>query len=210
MTVLRRYLAAAGQSTAVGREPAFDELATVDGTVRQGWSSLLEGLDEFADKDLLQAQREVARLLEDDNVTYTPSPASAISIADEPDGHSPAARTPTGLVEPQPWRLDPLPLILDDREWASLEAGLVQRMVNDAAGGDALPLLAYTLRLLYDRTGTRHGSKVTPEDYDAIGGVEGALQTRADMVAGELQRHGLGDLVEEPGVDLGGRSQALR
>jgi WD40 repeat protein len=81
------------------------------------------------------------------------------------------------------------------RAGVDFEAGLVQRMVNDAAGGDALPLLAYTLRLLYDRTGTRHGSKVTPEDYDAIGGVEGALQTRADMVAGELQRHGLGDLV---------------
>jgi hypothetical protein len=29
----------------------------------------------------------VARLLEDDNVTYTPSPASMISIADEPNGH---------------------------------------------------------------------------------------------------------------------------
>jgi uncharacterized circularly permuted ATP-grasp superfamily protein/uncharacterized alpha-E superfamily protein len=123
MSVLGRYLATAGQSTTVNREPAFDEFATVDGTVRQGWSSVLDGLDEFADKDLLQAQREVARLLEDDNVTYTPSPASAISIADEPNGHG----TPTGLVEPQPWRLDPLPLILDDQEWAGLEAGLVQR-----------------------------------------------------------------------------------
>jgi len=109
MTVLGRYLATASQSTTVDREPAFDEFAAVDGTVRQGWSSLLDGLDEFADKELLQAQREVARLLEDDNVTYTPNPASAISIADEPNGHGPAAGTPTGLVEPQPWRLDPLP-----------------------------------------------------------------------------------------------------
>jgi hypothetical protein len=53
MTVLGRYLATAGQSTTVDREPAFDEFATVDGTVRQGWSSLLERLDEFADKELL-------------------------------------------------------------------------------------------------------------------------------------------------------------
>src|SRR4029453_14516438 len=128
MTVLGRYLATAGQHTTVDREPAFDEFATVDGTVRQGWSSLLDGLDEFADKELLQAQREVARLLEDDNVTYTPSPASAISIADEPNGHGPpSVETSTGLKEPQPWRLDPLPLIIDDREWAGLEAGLVQR-----------------------------------------------------------------------------------
>ena len=71
--------------------------------------------------DLVQAQREVARLLEDDNVTYTPSPASTVSIADRPD----TAQLP--LSEPQPWRLDPLPLILDDREWSSLEAGVVQR-----------------------------------------------------------------------------------
>src|SRR5215216_1468873 len=126
MTVLGRYLATAGQSTA-DREPAFDEFATVDGTVRQGWSALLAGLDEFADKELLQAQREVVRLLEDDNVTYTPSPASTISIADEVDGHLPMLSEPPTLSEPQPWKLDPLPLILDEREWAGLEAGLVQR-----------------------------------------------------------------------------------
>ena len=31
------------------------------------------------------------------------------------------------INEPQPWKLDPLPLILDDREWSRLETGLVQR-----------------------------------------------------------------------------------
>ena len=126
MTILSRYLAAASQPTAMDREPIFDEFAAADGTVRHGWSALLTGLDEFADTDLLHAQREVARLLEDDNVTYTPSPASTISIADEPNGHGPP-NAAAGLAEPQPWRLDPLPLILDDHEWAGLEAGLVQR-----------------------------------------------------------------------------------
>gem|GEM_PF-5594001 len=128
MTVLRRYLAAASESITAAREPVFDEFAAADGTARQGWSSLLAGLDEFADTDLLQAQHDVVRLLEDDNVTYTPNPASAMSIADEPNGHPhPDMPIPEGLVEPQPWRLDPLPLIIDDREWAGLEAGLVQR-----------------------------------------------------------------------------------
>jgi uncharacterized circularly permuted ATP-grasp superfamily protein/uncharacterized alpha-E superfamily protein len=128
VTVLGRYLEAASQSATMEAESAFDEFAAADGTVRQGWSALLGHLDQLVDTDLLLAQREVARLLEDDNVTYTPSPASAISIADEPNGHGPpAAATPTGLAEPQPWRLDPVPLILEDREWAGLEAGLVQR-----------------------------------------------------------------------------------
>jgi uncharacterized circularly permuted ATP-grasp superfamily protein/uncharacterized alpha-E superfamily protein len=121
MTVLGRYLAAVSQPDIFSTTSGFDEFAAPDGTVRLGWSALTEGLDEFTETDLLHAQREVARLLEDDNVTYTPSPASSISIADEIDGQAP------GLSEPQPWKLDPLPLILDEREWSRLEAGLVQR-----------------------------------------------------------------------------------
>jgi uncharacterized circularly permuted ATP-grasp superfamily protein/uncharacterized alpha-E superfamily protein len=121
MTVLGRYLAAVSQPDIFSTANGFDEFAAPDGTVRQGWSTLMEGLDEFAEMDLLRAQREVERLLEDDNVTYTPSPASSISIADETDGRVPV------ITEPQPWRLDPLPLILDDREWSRLETGLVQR-----------------------------------------------------------------------------------
>ena len=38
----------------------------------------------------------------------------------------PTAEPPV-INEPQPWKLDPLPLILDDREWSRLETGLVQR-----------------------------------------------------------------------------------
>jgi len=127
MTVLGRYLAAASQPDMFSSTTGFDEFAAPDGTVRLGWSALTEGLDEFTETDLVRAQREVVRLLEDDNVTYTPSPASTISIADEVDGHLPMLSEPPTLSEPQPWKLDPLPLILDEREWAGLEAGLVQR-----------------------------------------------------------------------------------
>ncbi|GAA1839901.1 circularly permuted type 2 ATP-grasp protein [Microlunatus capsulatus] len=122
MTVLGRYLATAGQGDVLTPEPGFDELAAPDGTPRRGWRGLLEGLDRFVDGDLAHAQREVARLLEDDNVTYTPSPGSAVSVVDDP---APVAAT--ALAQPRPWRLDPVPLVLDDREWAVLEAGVVQR-----------------------------------------------------------------------------------
>lgn len=121
MTVLGRYLADVSQPDMFSTANGFDEFAASDGTVREGWSTLMEGLDEFAEIDLLRAQREVERLLEDDNVTYTPSPASSISIADEAGGGVPV------LAAPEPWKLDPLPLILDDREWSRLETGLVQR-----------------------------------------------------------------------------------
>ena len=77
MTVLGRYLAEAGAPEIAPPGPVFDEFAAPDGSARESWSSLLAGLDEFANTDLRHAQREVARLLEDDNVTYTPSPAKA-------------------------------------------------------------------------------------------------------------------------------------
>jgi hypothetical protein len=71
--------------------------------------------------------------------------------------------------------------------------GLVERMVEDTAGGDALPLLAYTLRELYQQAGP--DGQISMADYDAVGGVVGALQHRADRLADELHRRGLGQLV---------------
>ncbi len=123
MTVLGRYVGTAQERSSRGS--TFDEFVAPDGTVRTAWSTLIGGaLDDFADTGLALAQREVARLLEDDNVTYTPSPISAVSIADEKTTPAPVLGE---LTDPQPWRLDPVPLILDDREWASIEAGVVQR-----------------------------------------------------------------------------------
>jgi uncharacterized circularly permuted ATP-grasp superfamily protein/uncharacterized alpha-E superfamily protein len=190
MTVLGRYRASASQSTTMDHEPVFDEFAAADGTVRQGWSSLLDGLDEFADTDLVQAQREVARLLEDDNVTYTPSPASSLSIADESNGDGGSvAGTPDGLVEPQPWRLDPLPLILDDREWAGLEAGLVQR----AELLDAIMADLYGARRLLSR---RHIPAAAILDHDEylrpLVGSQAAARQRLFMIAADLGRDSSG------------------
>src|SRR3712207_450914 len=71
--------------------------------------------------------------------------------------------------------------------------GLVERMVEDTAGGDALPLLAYTLHELCQRAGP--DGHITMTDYDAVGGVIGALQHRADQLTEELDGRGHGELV---------------
>jgi uncharacterized circularly permuted ATP-grasp superfamily protein/uncharacterized alpha-E superfamily protein len=190
VTVLGSYLAAASQSTTTDQEPIFDEFAAADGTVRQAWSSLVTGLDEFAETELVHAQREVARLLEDDNVTYTPSPASTISIADEPNGHGPQpARTTTDLIEPQPWRLDPLPLILEDREWAGLEAGLVQR----AELLDAIMADLYGARRLLSRHHIPTAAIFDHEEYlRPLVGSEAVASQRLFQVAADLGRDGSG------------------
>jgi WD40 repeat protein/energy-coupling factor transporter ATP-binding protein EcfA2 len=67
--------------------------------------------------------------------------------------------------------------------------GLVERMVEDTRGGDALPLLAYTLRELYDRH-RDDPDLLSGKDYEAIGGVAGALRRRADRVADDLAGRG--------------------
>jgi WD40 repeat protein len=65
------------------------------------------------------------------------------------------------------------------------EAGLVNQIVDDAGGGDALPMLAYTLQALYLRVGA--GGTATFHEYRQLGGVAGALSEQADRAAGELR-----------------------
>ncbi|AWZ17229.1 ATP-binding protein [Streptomyces sp. ICC1] len=74
------------------------------------------------------------------------------------------------------------------------EAGLVSRIVEDCGGGDALPLLAYTLQELYRRAGGA-GSTVTHALYREVGGVAGALIGQADRIHAALSA---------PGAPLGG------
>lgn len=73
--------------------------------------------------------------------------------------------------------------------------GLVQRMVEDTTGGDALPLLAWTLQQLYHDAGPGPERAVTAKAYEAIGGVVGSLQRQADLLTDELHRRGHGNLV---------------
>ncbi|MFI0243038.1 NACHT and WD repeat domain-containing protein [Streptomyces sp. NPDC016845] len=67
----------------------------------------------------------------------------------------------------------------------SFAPGVVARMVDDCGGGDALPLLAYTLQELYLRAGGT-GRTVSEEMYRALGGVAGTLSAQADRIAAEL------------------------
>jgi len=62
--------------------------------------------------------------------------------------------------------------------------GLASQMVADAAGSDALPLLAYALRQLYDHA--EAGRRLTFSNYKLLGGVEGAVRAQADKVIDSL------------------------
>ena len=63
----------------------------------------------------------------------------------------------------------------------ALESGLAQALVADTATDDALPLLAFTLRELYDRFG--HDRRLTLAQYrDQLGGLQGALARAAEAL----------------------------
>lgn len=80
-----------------------------------------------------------------------------------------------------------------DRAGVQFEERIVERMVAETEGGDALPLLAYTLRQLYERSLPR---KVINEDlYDQIGGVLGALKDRADRLLEAFEQQDKAELV---------------
>ena len=61
-----------------------------------------------------------------------------------------------------------------------LETGLSDRLVRDTPSGDALPLLAFTLRELWE--GRADGAGLTLKQYDDFGGLAGAVQRKADEV----------------------------
>jgi WD40 repeat protein len=63
---------------------------------------------------------------------------------------------------------------------------VVTKLASDTGGGDALPLLAYTLQELYLQMKAQHKHTITDEDYQALGGVSGMLARRADKVVAEL------------------------
>jgi WD40 repeat protein/DNA-binding SARP family transcriptional activator len=70
----------------------------------------------------------------------------------------------------------------------SMEPGLVHAIIADVSDQPgALPMLQYALTEVFER---RQGPLLTHEDYQAVGGVSGALASRAEALYGELDASG--------------------
>lgn len=106
MTVLRDYAAATAQFT-LGETDGpgrFDEVVGPDGSLRPAWKGLAELAVSLTPGDMVRVDGDIARFLADDGVTYA----------------RPGERQ-------GPWRLDPVPLIIDAPTWGPLGKGLAQR-----------------------------------------------------------------------------------
>ena len=76
-----------------------------------------------------------------------------------------------------------------ERMGLRLQPGLKERLVNDTGTGDALPLLAFTLKELWECRQRRGGPQTsangdawdfTLDDYEGLGGLAGSVQVAAD------------------------------
>ncbi|MET0297018.1 MAG: circularly permuted type 2 ATP-grasp protein, partial [Microbacterium sp.] len=117
MTVLRDYAATVSGATlplvvpsglehglALASLARYDEVVAPDGGLRPAWKAMAAVALALTPEELHRVEGEITRFLADDGVTYV-NPASG----------------------PQPWQLDPMPLVIDSATWVRLEVGLAQR-----------------------------------------------------------------------------------
>ena len=104
MSLLRDYAAGVTQPTLGGEAVRYDEIVGADGALRTPWKGLAEVAVDLTAEDLGRADAGITRALADDGVTYG----------------RPGERQ-------EPWRLDPMPMVLDAASWNPLEIGLAQR-----------------------------------------------------------------------------------
>jgi uncharacterized circularly permuted ATP-grasp superfamily protein/uncharacterized alpha-E superfamily protein len=101
----------------------YDEFLDHDGNVRPAWHELADTLADRGRAGLDQLRSVMHSLIDNDGITYT-------EVDPQRDG-------PSGGLEPRPWSLDVLPIVLSAADWDVLEAGLVQRSrVLDAVLAD--------------------------------------------------------------------------
>ena len=90
-----------------GSAQRYDELLERDGSIRAHWRPLIEHLSKGGADTVRRCVDMTRRLIIENGVTY--------NVYADPQGRD------------RPWQLDPLPLLIDHREWRELEAGLKQR-----------------------------------------------------------------------------------
>ncbi|MFI4869944.1 MAG: circularly permuted type 2 ATP-grasp protein [Steroidobacterales bacterium] len=90
-----------------GSAQRYDELLERDGSIRPHWRPLIEHLSSGGADTVRRCVEMTRRLIIENGVTY--------NVYADPQGRD------------RPWQLDPLPLLIDHREWRELEAGVKQR-----------------------------------------------------------------------------------
>lgn len=89
------------------QKSSHDEMFDRDKKIRPHWEALKNNLENMGVEQLTLKQKEIDWRLEDDGVTY--------NVYNDPKGMD------------HPWKLDPIPLIIEEDQWKRVEEGLKQR-----------------------------------------------------------------------------------
>ncbi len=150
----------------VGRSSFFDELAARNGEVFPHWKKLVSYYEKTGEKSLLERAAEVDRHLKENGVTY--------NIYGDPEGLN------------RPWRLDPIPILIDEKDWEEIERGVKQRaellnlLLKDIYGTRSLIRQgALPFELIYN-----HQGFLRQMDKVSIPGDRQLVQYSADLARG--------------------------
>lgn len=94
----------AGYSTVDG---VFDEMMDANTGIRSHWNNFLGELGRFSSPALRRFWETAERLVQENGTTY--------NVYDETGNSA------------RPWRMDPIPFLVDAAEWQHIESGLIQR-----------------------------------------------------------------------------------
>lgn len=86
---------------------SYDETRQPDGTLKPHWDYFINSLRQLGGEELERRREQGNLFLRENGVTY--------NVYGDPDGLN------------RPWQLDPVPFLIDNTEWATIEAGLTQR-----------------------------------------------------------------------------------
>lgn len=86
----------------------YDESWSQDGALKPHWHQFISTLSQQGNEQLPRLRDRASQFLRENGVTY--------NVYGEPDGLN------------RPWELDPIPLLIDQAEWAGIETGLLQRV----------------------------------------------------------------------------------
>ena len=89
-------------------ESSFDEMFDSDKNIREHWKKIYDKIELVDISKLQSKQSEIDWHLEDNGVTY--------NIYNNADGST-----------TRPWSLDPIPFVIEKKEWDSIKIGLQQR-----------------------------------------------------------------------------------
>jgi uncharacterized circularly permuted ATP-grasp superfamily protein/uncharacterized alpha-E superfamily protein len=86
---------------------SYNELLGEDGDLRPHWQTFFNSFSQLGPEEILERRQAIHRFLKENGVTY--------NIYGDPLGLN------------RPWNLDVIPFLISKDEWATIEAGLVQR-----------------------------------------------------------------------------------